>query len=131
LIADFETWAMRGTVAFLGGLLVRIGLQRVRTQDEREGAFREALEAHRKATEETFRDFRKEFLDHLDRIQNSSETSMRALNTTMAEIAGTAGEIRARMAERYATKEDLAALEERIKERFRTCADSCPPSCKE
>lgn len=116
---------MRGIVAVMGALLVRIGFQRWRTQDEREQAFRDALEKHRESTDEAFQDFRKEFMDHLDRLRSSTETSLQTLNTTMAQVAQTAGEIRARMAERYATKDDLAALEERVRERFEECRRSC------
>lgn len=118
---DFETWVMRGLVILLGGIVVRIGFQRWRTQDEREQAFRDALEKHRAETAASFKEFRQEFLSHLDQLRQTTETSLRELNSTVAELAGTAGEIRARMAERYATKEDLEALEKRVQERFRLC----------
>jgi chromosome segregation ATPase len=121
---------MRGLVAGLCAIMARMVFIRWKTQDEREGEFHAALGEHRKATEEAFREFRGEFMAHLDRLRASSETSMAALNQTMAEVARTAGEIRARMAERYATKEDLAALEERLEKRFELCKESCPPTCK-
>lgn len=114
----------------MGGLLIRLVFQRWRTQDEREAGFNTALETHREASEMALKEFRAEFMTHLDRLRASNETSMMALNQTMAEVARTAGEIRARMAERYATKEDLAALEERLEKRFDLCKESCPPSCK-
>jgi len=121
---------MRGLVVGMTALLVKIAFQRWRTQDEREAAFREALEDHRMATETAFKEFRLEFMNHLDGLRTSNEMSLRALNTTMAEVARTAGEIRARMAEKYATKDELEALEERMKERFILCKESCPPACK-
>jgi hypothetical protein len=121
---------MRLLVVSMAAVLAKVGAARWRTQDEREAAFREALEGHRESTEASFRDFRTEFMGNLDRLRASIETALHALNATMAEVARTAGETRARMAERYATKEDLAALEKRMAERFALCSESCPPSCK-
>ena len=123
---DFETWLMRGMVVGLLGILGTLILRRWKGQDQRDHSFREALDTHRNATEATLKEFRSEFMSHLDRLRASNETSLSALNQTMAEVARTAGDIRARMAERYATKKDLADFEERVEKRFGLCSSSCP-----
>jgi uncharacterized membrane-anchored protein YhcB (DUF1043 family) len=119
-------WSVCGVLAgALGTMIVR----RWNGQDRQEERFQDALEEHRAATEAAIKEFRREILDHLDRMRSSQETSLASLNQTMAEVARAAGEIRARMAERYATKEELSALEARMKERVKECQETCPPKC--
>jgi hypothetical protein len=98
-------------------------------QAQRERDFYEALDEQRQVADASLKEFRKEFMDHLDKLRASNDTALAALNQTMAEVARTAGEIRARMAEKYASKEALTALEERIEKRFEICQQSCPPRC--
>ena len=129
MTAAFEPWIMRGLVLVLGTVLLRMVFERWHSQDKRQEDFNQALDAHRESTEAALKEFRTEFMAHLDRLRGSNETALAALNQTMAEVARTAGEIRARMAERYATKEDLHALEVRIREQFSSCKESCPPGC--
>lgn len=124
--ADFETWLMRGALLGLCGLVVKLLFDRMKRHDDSEAAFRDALTEHREATDQSMKEFRTEFMGHLDRLRASHEVAFGQLNATMAEVARTAGEIRTRMAERYATKEDLSQLEGRIEKRFQLCSQTCP-----
>jgi len=108
------------------GVISKLVFDRWKRQDSRDDAFQSALTEHREATEKAMKEFRGEFMGHLERLRSSNETAFQQLNSTMAQVAKTAGEIRARMAERYATKEDLSALEGRVKERFKLCSETCP-----
>jgi 16S rRNA C967 or C1407 C5-methylase (RsmB/RsmF family) len=116
---DFEVWVMRGLVVGLLGLMTRMALARMKRQDDAEAAFNLALEEHRETTARNLREFRQEFLEQLERSRRSTEISLTTLNQTMAEVARTAADIKAYMAERYATKPELRALEERIQLQIR------------
>ena len=131
---------MRGLIVALAGIVGTMILRRWTAQDRRESAFQKALEEHRekstaaleehrKATESLYRDLRAELVSQLNQVRNSNDLGFQHLNETVATIAGTAGEIRALMAERYVTKPELTALEERIEKRFKLCEASCPPNC--
>jgi len=127
MTADFETWAMRGLVLGLMAIVGTMILLRWKNEDQREDKFNAALDSHRTSTEAALKEFRTEFMNHLDRLRASNEASMNLLNKTMAEVASTAGDIRTRMAERYVTKEEMAALEARIEKRFELCSEAnCP-----
>lgn len=145
--ADFETWAMRVVVIGLGGLVLKLvhvlwkaqqdrqkaqedrEIERQKAQEQRGREFYDTLDEQRQVADASLKEFRKEFMEHLDRLRSSQETALGHLNQTMAEVARTAGEIRARMAEKYASKDELAALERRINERFANCKETCPPGC--
>lgn len=113
--SDFETWAMRGAVAIMGGWLTKLVYDRWKRQDKMEEAFKEALDLQRK-----------EFEASLNALTTRFQASIDQLNSTIVGLSQSIGKLDASVAKEYASETDLRESEGRWREALKSCADRCP-----
>lgn len=118
MASEFEMWATRGLVAFLGAACWGLVSSKLKEADSVKKWAEGAMEAQRKA-----------FQESLDKIEARFVQSLASLNATVADLATSAGQIREAVAKDYATKDDLRDARNEMRHEIEMCRDSCPDNC--
>lgn len=113
--ADFETWLMRGAVVGLMGIVGKLIIDRWRDQDHKAIALEQSLASSRV-----------ELYEAMDKWTNRFSDSIEALNMGVARLTGVVTDFQLKVAERYATVDELKELKADIAANCSKCAANCP-----
>lgn len=120
--AEFEVYAMRGLVAFLGGAVVAFLWREIRAKD---GMWK-TIHQNRQDHEEALEDARRDFEAAIERVTGQFRVSVDHLTANITGLTAMLGKLEATMAREYATREELREIRAEIRESIRSCADTCP-----
>ena len=120
--ATFETWAMRGLVVGLLGIVLTFVWREIISKDN----IWRTVTTNREQQEKALAETRREFTESLDRITAQFRTALDALNVTMASLAVTVGNLNTTMAREYASKEDLREVKTDLQADLLCHMENCP-----
>lgn len=113
--ADFETWFMRGAVVGLIGLTGKLVKDRWQEQNAKSAAIEQSLASARV-----------ELYEAMDKWSNRFSDSIDTLNVGVARLTGVVMEFQIKVADKYATTENLKELKADFAKDLRKCAENCP-----
>ena len=114
MTTDFETWAMRGLVAALGGWVTYLVRREVLNRDRR-------LKENRDELERT----KTKFTHSMEQMSERFSASIDQLNMTVSSLAGAISDFRTLVAREYATREELREAEEYFRKTLEQCQNNC------
>ena len=120
--ATFETWAMRGLVVGLLGIVLTFVWREIISKDN----IWRTVTTNREQQEKALAETRREFTESLDRITAQFRTALDALNVTMASLEVTVGNLNTTMAREYASKEDLREVKTDLQADLLCHMENCP-----